>query len=301
MHTLFIGHSYIDVTFVTDTFPTGDDKALGRDYAFGIGGNAMVAAFTCAKLGIGPDLLIPIANDWLGDMMLQRCAKAGIRVHPRGIGKSSLSLVMPNNGKRAILRCRDMNFTEPFPRFSLSGCKALHLDGHQMEAARYYAEKCREKGILTSLDGGALRPGTEELLKHIDVAVVSTRFCEQLKATPEETLGWLQQFGVKVAGVTLGEDGIIYTVGPDRFHMPALPVPINQVVDSTGAGDIFHGAYIYHYLQNPHETWHAHFAFARAASALAIQHLGTEASIPALGDIEALASLHPADQAPLAA
>ena len=61
---------------------------------------------------------------------------------------------MPKDGKRAIVRCRDDEHIHPFPHLNLNGCRALHIDGHQPDAAIHYAKHCREAGILTSLDGG---------------------------------------------------------------------------------------------------------------------------------------------------
>ena len=291
MRALFIGHSYIDVTFITDVIPTGDDKALGKDYAFGVGGNAMVAGFTCAKLGVQPDMLMPIAEDWLGEMLLQRCQRFGITVHPRRVKKSSLSLILPNDGKRAVVRCRDDAYLEPFAQLSLDGLQAMHTDGHQPDASLYYAKACRERGILTSLDGGAVRPTTAELLPYIDIAVVSERFAQQLGKSPTDTIAWLQTFDCKVSAITLGDKGIYYALGKGPVqHMPALTVPVSAVVDSTGAGDIFHGAYIFSYVQDPTKPWAEHFAFARAASALSVQRLGTENSIPTYAEVTALMS-----------
>ena len=68
MQALFIGQTYIDVTFITDHLPTGDEKGVAKAYAVSFGGNAVTAAFCCAKLGIVPDLLATVANDWLGRM-----------------------------------------------------------------------------------------------------------------------------------------------------------------------------------------------------------------------------------------
>jgi sugar/nucleoside kinase (ribokinase family) len=86
--------------------------------------------------------------------------------------------------------------------------------------------------------------------------------------------------------VTLGERGMVWYdgAGPDRL-LPALNVPTDLVVDTNGAGDIFHGAYVYSYLADKDAPWEAHFRFARAASAHSIQHLGNEASLPTLADI----------------
>ena len=61
---------------------------------------------------------------------------------------------------------------------------------------------------------------------------------------------------------------------------------MQKVVDSNGAGDVFHGAYIASYLNHPERSWSEHFEFARAASTHAIQHLGNEASLPSLEDID---------------
>ncbi len=62
MDALFIGQTYIDVTLVADAIPSGDEKAVARDHAVSFGGNAVTAAFACAKLGIQPDLLTSLAR-----------------------------------------------------------------------------------------------------------------------------------------------------------------------------------------------------------------------------------------------
>lgn len=94
--------------------------------------------------------------------------------------------------------------------------------------------------------------------------------------------------GCRVGAVTLGPRGLLYYQGAGAVRsMPALDVPDDRIVDTNGAGDIFHGAYVYSYLTNPFATWDDHFRFARAASAHAIQYLGNEASLPTLADINA--------------
>ena len=289
MQTLFIGQTYIDVTFLTDRMPTGDEKHVASAYAVSFGGNAVTAAFCCAKLGILPDLLATVADDWLGRMFLDMAKKYGISIHARKVGTSSLSFIMPNDGKRAIVRCRDDNYLVPFPILDLSGCRALHLDGHQSDAAIYYAKLCRDAGILTSLDGGGLRSNTHDLLGFIDVAIVAERLCQQMGHEPMAMLDYLKSRGCRIGGVTLGERGLIWydETGIVRT-LPALAVPSDRVLDTSGAGDVFHGAYIYSYLTNPAKRWEEHFRFAEAASAYKIQHLGNEAGLPTLIEIAAL-------------
>jgi sugar/nucleoside kinase (ribokinase family) len=289
MQALFIGQTYIDVTFLADEIPTGDDKSVARDYAISFGGNAVTAAFCCAKLGVAPDLLASVADDWLGRMFIDMAARYGISVHHRKVRESSLSFIMPRGGRRAIVRCRDDDYLHPFPPLTLGACRALHLDGHQPDAAMHYARTCREAGILTSLDGGGLRSNTDDLMAFIDVAVVAERLCEQMDLQPGEMLTYLKSKGCRVGGVTLGERGMLWydETGTERV-LPSLAVPSERVVDTNGAGDIFHGAYVYSAMARPEATWEEHFIFARGASAHSIQHLGNEASLPSLADIAAV-------------
>src|SRR6476619_6421451 len=241
MHALFIGQTYIDVTFITDHMPTGDEKHVASAYAVSFGGNAVTAAFCCAKLGIVPDLIATIANDWLGRMFQDMSAKYGISIHPRKVNSSSLSFIMPKDGKRAIVRCRDDEHIHPFPLLNLGGCRALHVDGHQLDL------------------------------------------------TPEKMLDYLRSRGCRVGGVTMGERGLLWYDETGTTHtLPALPIPPERVLDTNGAGDVFHGAYIYSYLSNPGKSWHDHFDFARAASTYKIQRLGNEAGLPTVADIEAV-------------
>src|SRR5262245_40056121 len=289
MQAFFIGQTYIDVTFLTDRLPTGDEKHVASAYAVSFGGNAVTAAFCCAKLSIAPALLATVADDWLGRMFLEMAAKYRIAVHPRNVRTSSLSFIMPNEGKRAIVRCRDDDYLNSFPVLDLSGCRALHVDGHQPDAAIYYAKRARADGILTSLDGGGLRSNTHELLAFIDVAIVAERLCEQMHLAPAEMLDYLKGRGCRIGGVTLGELGLLWydETGAVRL-LTALPVPAGQILDTRGAGDVFHGAYVYSYLANPDGPWEEHLGFARAAAAHKIQYLGNEAGLPTLAEIEAV-------------
>jgi len=288
MRALFIGQTYIDITFITDRMPTGDEKHVASQYAVSFGGNAVTAAFCCAKLGIAPDVLTTVADDWLGRMFLDMAAKYSIAIHARKVNTSSLSFIMPKDGKRAIVRCRDDDYLQPFPTLDLTGCGALHLDGHQGDAAIHYARLCRRAGILTSLDGGGLRSNTHELLAFIDVAIVAERLCEQMELGPAAMLDYLKSRGCRIGGVTLGERGLLWydDAGTVRT-MPALAVPSQRVVDTSGAGDVFHGAYIFSYLSNRAKSWDEHFRFARAAAAYKIQHLGNEAGLPTVAEIAA--------------
>lgn len=289
MQAFFVGQTYIDMTVVTAVMPQGDEKSVADDYAVSFGGNAVTAAFAAAKLGLRPDLLTSLADDWLGRMFLDMAAKYQISVHGRKVRRSSLSFILPSKGRRAILRARDDHYLHPFPHLNLGACRIAHFDGHQADAALHYAQVCRAQNIITSLDGGGLRSNTDELLGYIDVAIVAERLCEQMSLTPEQMLAHLKKRGVKIGGVTEGERGMLwYDESGRTARMPALPVPKERIIDTSGAGDIYHGAYVASRLLRPSEPWIEHFRFARAASAYKIQVLGNEAGLPSTADIAAV-------------
>ncbi|MDB5571696.1 MAG: ribokinase [Hyphomicrobiales bacterium] len=289
MESLFIGQTYIDVTMLADEMPSGDDKAVARDFAVSFGGNAVTAGFCTARLGHSVDMITSLADDWLGRMFLDMAAKYQISVHGRKVRRSSLSFIMPHEGKRAILRARDDEYLHPLPQLNIAGCRALHLDGHQADAAMHYARACRERGVLTSLDGGGLRSNTHELLAFIDVAICSTRLCEQMDMTLPAMLDYLKSRGCRIGGVTEGEKGMLwYDETGEVSRLPALDVPAAKVIDTSGAGDVFHGAYVASYLDAPDAPWAEHFRYARAASAFKVQHLGNEAGLPTREDVDAI-------------
>src|SRR5260370_20011510 len=166
---------------------------------------------------------------------------------------------MPKEGMPAIVRCRDDGSLTSFPLPDLAGCRALHVDGHQPDAAIHYAKLCRSAGILTSLDGGGLRSNTHELLAFIDVAIVATRLCEQMELTPAEMLDYLKSRGCRIGGVTMGERGLIwYDEAGTVRSLAALAVPADQVVDTIEADDGFLCASLYSYLHAPTPTWETH-------------------------------------------
>ncbi len=143
---------------------------------------------------------------------------------------------------------------------------------------------------MTSLDGGGQHGNIEELLTFIDVAIVAERLCEQFNLSAPEMLDFLKAKGCKIGGVTQGERGMLwYDEKGTVSVLPALSVPESKVIDTSGAGDVFHGAYVASYLSAPERPFAAHFDFARAASAFKIQHLGNEAGLPTRADIDAIA------------
>ena len=210
MKALFIGQSYIDITFLTDHLPSGDEKTVARDYAVSFGGDAVTAAFSCAKLGIARNLLASVADDWLGRMFVDMAAKYGISVHHRKVAEI---LTVVHHAERRPARDRAM----PRRQFQTSvsdaqSCRLPRVASRRTssDAAIHYAKICHEAGILTSLDGGGLRSNTHDLLPFIGTALVAERLCEQMKLTPGEMLSYLRSRGCRIGGVTMGAQGLLW-------------------------------------------------------------------------------------------
>ncbi len=118
MQVLIIGQTYIDVTFLTDRVPTGDEKHVASDYAISFGGNAVKAAFCCAKLGYVPELLATVADDWQMGFkpagMLDYLKTRGCRIGGATLGERGLIWYDETRSDRCRLwQCRQTGLSIP--------------------------------------------------------------------------------------------------------------------------------------------------------------------------------------------
>ena len=289
MEALFIGHAYIDVTFLADALPRATRRSVAHDYAVAFGGNATTAAFCCAKLGVIPDLITTNSNDWLGRMFLDMAAKYGISVHPRKVRRSSLSFIMPKDGKRAIVRAATTTTSIPIP-ISTSAIAAPCTSTAILPMRRSITPRSSASSAGWSRSTAAACAPTPRSCSILSTSRSSPSGCaSRWTMTDAEMLDHLKAKGCNIAGVTQGERGMVWYDETGRIQrMPALVVPRTAVVDTNGAGDIFHGSYMYSYLTRPLSRWEDHFRFASAASTHAIQYLGNEAKLPTRADVEAI-------------
>jgi len=202
----------------------------------------------------------------------------------QGVSSVSVILVEQNSGQRAILfqkgTAPDLQ-PEEISIQQVASADALHLDGLFVPAALKAARIAREHGVLVSFDGGAgvKLPGLEELLSLVDLMVVARQFAFQttgLDKPLEAGPALLQKYCPRQVVITDGEKGCWYWDGQRSFHQPAFGV---EVMDTTGAGDTFHGAYLYACLQ---KDWTPLFQlkFASAVAALKCTRLGGRKGIP---------------------
>jgi len=125
--------------------------------------------------------------------------------------------------------------------------------------------QARAAGVTVSLDAGTLVNGIDKLLELSDIIIASEKFAERYTglSQPEESVKLFFDANCKFAAVTLGARGCVGFDGTELFKLPVFKV---KVVDTTGAGDVFHGAYLYGHLSGwPIERT---LRFANAAGAI---------------------------------
>jgi ribokinase len=173
---------------------------------------------------------------------------------------------------------------EELSREAVCSGRALHLDGYEGDAAIQAARWAREAGIPVSLDAERFTERREELFRLSDILIVAQRFGLEItgRSRVPEILDDMHRLGPRVAGLTRGEHGSVLSVDGRRIEAPGFPV---DVVDTTGAGDVFHGAFVYGVLQG-WEAGHI-LLFANAVSALKCTRLGGRTGIPSVSEVDA--------------
>jgi sugar/nucleoside kinase (ribokinase family) len=195
--------------------------------------------------------------------------------------------VEEGSGARTIVRQRDPRIwlrSDELDRAAVTSGRLLHLDGYEGDAALQAARWARDAGIPVLMDAEEPTERREELFRLTDVLIVGRRYGRLLTGTddPRAILTGLAGLGPRVVGLTLGEAGSMLLHGGQLVEAPGFPV---AVVDTTGAGDAFHGAFAYGLLQG----WKARhiLAFANAVSALKCTRLGGRTGIPSTDEVRA--------------
>ncbi len=289
---LCVGHAAYDLTFVVKRHPKADEKCSADRLSMAGGGPAANAAVTVARLGGSSAFCGYLGRDVFGDLHLGEFLAEGVLTHwvVRGPQPTPLSAVLVKpDGKRTVV-----NFKEDTPRltpnqvdFSTVAPCVILMDGHEPEVSLAMTREARRLGIPTVLDAGSLHSGTERLAGLVDHLIASSRFAGEF--TGEKDMGRALRSMSRLAplvGITLGEEGFIWIHdGHERF-LPALRV---EVVDTTGAGDVFHGAFALEVARG--RTPESAFLTARAAAALSCSRLGARPSIPDRAAVESLVSI----------
>lgn len=291
-----------------------DGKVAASAYFEQVGGPVPVALAALARLEGGPgnvSLLGVLGDDRDGDDLLGWLAAGGVDGSlvtraPATSTSRSLVLLDERDGTRTVANWAGglpplTPFT-PEQEALLARAGLLHLDGRDLDASLRAAEIVRGVSVacgaggVVSLDLGTMRPGGERLLPLCDIVIASrkggsgafpdaVRGGPQAADSPAEQVRRFLDLGAEIAGVTLGHEGVVIGErgGGEPVHLPAFVV--ERVVDTCGAGDAFHGAFLAAHRagRGPIEA----AGFAQAAVAVRIARRGNQAGLPTRAEVEA--------------
>ncbi len=274
---LCVGHASYDLVFAVPRHPEADEKIFADNLIARGGGPAANAAVTVARMGYRAAFAGYLGDDPHGELHRAELLRDGVdtRLVVRGPSPTPLSAVLVKpDGRRALVNYKGDTRPLPADAIDFSGVhpKVILFDGHEPNLS----EPLISRGIPGVLDAGSLHPGTEALMFAVDYLVCSEKFARQWlgEDAPERALAGLAERSPAVV-VTLGERGLIWRKGGESGAMPAFPV---EVVDTTGAGDAFHGAFAAALAAGL--DWPDILRLASAAGALCCEVLGARPGIP---------------------
>jgi len=296
-----LGYSAVDYIAVVPRLPEIDTKILMEDFTRQGGGPAATAAVTAARLGGKSAFVGVMGDDDFSEFMLRELGKENVDTShvvrcPGASSQFSFIMVDKTTGKRTIVWTRSdvpPLETDQLDRDFISSCKVLHLDRHEPRAGIQAAQWVHEAGGIVCMDAGTFVPGLTDLLPLVDVLIASHAFAQDATGLtdPAECARALLDKR-RIAGVTWGEKGSWFATSDGaQFHVPAFEV---DVIDTTGAGDVFHGAFAFGLAKG----WEAERCarFASAVAALKCTKLGGRAGIPTRNEAEALLAWQTPDE-----
>ena len=281
IQVLCVGHASYDLVFSVPHHPEADEKIFADSLISCGGGPAANAAVTVARLGYKAAFAGYLGNDTYGQIHFEELQRENVSTDlvARGTMPTPLSVILIKpDGKRALVNYKGA--TEPLPAnsidFSNVSPKVILFDGHEPLLSEPLCAWAKSKAIPTVLDAGSLHKGTDALMFSVDFLVCSEKFARQwLNADDSErALSLLAERSPAVV-VTLGERGLIWRKGAESGRVPAFPV---KAVDTTGAGDAFHGAFAAALASG--QDWLDILRYASAVGALCCTKAGARPGIP---------------------
>lgn len=246
---IFVGLSTVDVVYGVDEFPPANSKIVARSQEVFVGGPATNACVTFAHLGGKPALVSAVGRHSLAHVIkdeLQRNTIRLIDLNPEFDELPVISSVAVNEaGERNVISANETRVHVSQTKVDeavLQEASIVLVDGHFMQSCQAWAHAAHARGIHVVFDGGSWKDGTDELLKSIDSAICSADFLPPGCRTEDEVFAFLKNHGVTRIAITKGAEPIRFI---SERTSGVVRVPQGEVVDSMGAGDIFHGAFCY--------------------------------------------------------
>ena len=291
MAVVGIGQCAWDILAVVDRYPQSDTKKEVLVWEEQGGGPVATALSALSRLGV-PCRFYGVTGDDREGAAIRRSLReegvdiTGLAKRSNASSQTAFIAIDRSTGTRTIFWKRpsgDPLRVEELPPEFLSNAEFLLLDGLMKDVSVFAARQARKAGIPVMLDAGRVREGILELARMSDYVVGSEELASELgwDDDPGSFSHEVRRLGFGITTITLGGQGSVTFAGDEIISCPAFSV---EIVDTTGAGDVFHGGYLYGLLQK----WPLKdtIRFASAVAAMKCGKLGGRAGIPRLSDVQ---------------
>lgn len=250
---LGIGLNATDTLLLVKEFPPYAGKVAFEREMLSPGGQVATAIVACAKLGLRAKYFGTIGDDVRGDIQRQSLEGTGVDttsliVRSGCPNQTAYIVIDERTGERTVLwqraDCLRLKPSE-IQTEDIAGTRMLHIDGYDIDAASHAAKVAHEHNVPVSIDVDSLYPGFESVLKYVDYLVAGSGWPAKWtkEQDPFKALGKIQaEYGTRLAAMTLGDLGSLALYEGRWYYSPAFEV---TCADTTGAGDVYHGAFCY--------------------------------------------------------
>jgi sugar/nucleoside kinase (ribokinase family) len=289
-----VGLNATDTLLIVPHFPAYAGKVPFQEEILSPGGQVASAMVACAQLGLRTKYIGSMGDDERGRIQIESLRGTGVDLTHVQIRKgcpnqSAYIIIDRSTGERTVLWRRDDCLRIDPAEISddqITCARMLHIDGHDTPAVAHAAAIARRHGIPVTVDVDTIYHGFDRVLPNIDYLVASSEFPAAWTGVndPFQALEAIQtEYGMKVAAMTLGAHGSLARVDGRFYYSPAFVV---NCVDTTGAGDIFHGAFCYAVLRGM--GMRDALDFSNAMAALNCTALGARGGIRTVDEVRSL-------------
>jgi sugar/nucleoside kinase (ribokinase family) len=284
-----LGQCALDQVAVVAAYPRCGEKRRIERWLELPGGQVATAVLACARLGLRTALATSVGADAGAERVLEPLRAAGVDLSAvrRVAGartQGAMIVVDRSSGERTVLWHRDeaLALAAGHVPALLADSAVVHLDAGDLEASIEAARRARSLGLPVVLDADTPAPGVEALLATVDFPIVSREFAKEAYGGPREALRALRALGARLAVVTLGREGALASGDEGELASPAFAC---DAVDTTGAGDAFHGAFAWALLQGCGAE--RALRLSNAVAALNCAALGAQGGLPTRAELSA--------------
>lgn len=292
MRFVCVGHSTYDITLPVKEFPEENKKIRIPNHIECGGGPASNGAYLLAKWGMDTTMVSIVGDDYYGHQVIKEFEDIGVKtryieVNPNHRTSSSYIIANTSNGSRTILSSKK----QPIRRLEMPVsdiiADAILIDGEHPESA--YEIFMNNPDAISVIDAGRLNDETKFLGKKATYVICSKDFAEDFaeEEIDLERLDRLVEIHKKLEEyyettviITLEAAGSFTKIDGEYQIIPSIKV---EAVDTTGAGDIFHGAFLY-FIANGYSLYES-IHYASITSAISVTRIGSRYSIPMLSEV----------------